>query len=61
MTKRNLRIGKAGKIVYWISTIWLATGMLVTGILQFSKAQAGEPWRRPAYTALAIWAIPSIF
>ena len=33
MTKRN-------KIIYWISTIWLALGMLATGILQLSKAQA---------------------
>ena len=33
MTKRN-------KIIYWISTIWLASGMLATGILQLSKAQA---------------------
>src|SRR3977135_1083801 len=39
MTKRN-------KIIYWISTIWLALGMLATGTLQLFKAKgegAGEP------------------
>ena len=33
MTKRN-------KIIYWIATIWLALGMLSTGILQLSRAKA---------------------
>ena len=33
MTKRN-------KIIYWISTIWLASGMLSTGLLQLFKAKA---------------------
>src|SRR6266852_1204540 len=33
MTKRN-------KIIYWISTIWLASGMLSTGALQLFKAKA---------------------
>ncbi|HSE40855.1 MAG TPA: DoxX family protein [Acidobacteriota bacterium] len=33
MTKRN-------KIIYWISTLWLASGMLATGILQLFKAKA---------------------
>ena len=33
MTKRN-------KIIYWISTIWLALGMLATGILQLFKVKA---------------------
>jgi hypothetical protein len=31
---------KRNKIIYWISTVWLALGMLSTGILQLSKAQA---------------------
>jgi len=38
MTTRNP--GKAGKIIYWISTLWLALGMLATGILQLFKAKA---------------------
>ncbi len=33
MTKRN-------KMIYWISTIWLALGMLSTGTLQLFKAKA---------------------
>ena len=33
MTKRN-------KIIYWISTIWLALGMLTTGTLQLFKVNA---------------------
>ena len=33
MTKRN-------KIIYWISTIWLASGMLSTGALQLFKMKA---------------------
>ena len=33
MTKRN-------KIIYWISTIWLASGMLSTGVLQLFKMKA---------------------
>ena len=40
MTKRNLPAGKAGKIIYWISTIWLALGMLSTGTVQLFKVQA---------------------
>ena len=33
MTKRN-------RIIYWIATIWLASGMLSTGALQLFKAKA---------------------
>ena len=32
MTKRN-------KIIYWIATIWLALGMLATGIVQLLKTE----------------------
>jgi len=39
MTKRNLTAGKAGKIIYWIATIWLALGMLSTGIVQLMKSK----------------------
>jgi len=31
MTKRN-------RIIYWIATVWLALGMLSTGIVQLSRA-----------------------
>ena len=33
MSKRN-------KIIYWISTLWLALGMVSTGIVQLTKSQA---------------------
>ncbi len=35
MTKRN-------KIIYWIATIWLALGMLSTGMVQLFKAKEGQ-------------------
>lgn len=35
MTKRN-------KIIYWIATIWLALGMLSTGLVQLFRAKAGQ-------------------
>ena len=31
---------KRDKIIYWIATLWLASGMLSTGILQLSKTKA---------------------
>jgi hypothetical protein len=37
MTKRNQTTGKARKIVYWISTIWLALGMVSSGMVQLLK------------------------
>ena len=35
MSKRN-------KIIYWIATIWLALGMLSTGIVQLLKLKNGQ-------------------
>jgi len=40
MAKRNLPAGKASKIIYWISTIWLALGMVSTGMVQLTKQVA---------------------
>jgi uncharacterized membrane protein len=34
MKKRNPTAGRAGKIIYWISTVFLAVGMLAGGIQQ---------------------------
>lgn len=31
---QQVKTGKAVKIIYWISTVWLALGMLSTGIVQ---------------------------
>lgn len=33
-------MARRNKIIYWISTLWLASGMLATGILQLFKAKA---------------------
>ena len=35
MTKRN-------KIIYWVATIWLALGMISTGIMQLFKMKEGQ-------------------
>src|SRR5438552_17387919 len=59
MTKRN-------KIIYWISTIWLALGMVSTGTVQLFKAKEGQGGADmvthlgyPVYflTILGIWKI----
>jgi len=42
MAKRNPPAGKAGKIIYWIATIWLALGMVATGGVQLFKAKEGQ-------------------
>jgi uncharacterized membrane protein YphA (DoxX/SURF4 family) len=56
MTKRN-------KIIYWIATIWLALGMLSTGIVQLLQIKEEVDMMThlgyPAYllTLLGIWKI----
>jgi hypothetical protein len=42
MTKKNPPAGKAGKIIYWIATLWLALGMTATGLVQLFKGKAGQ-------------------
>ena len=37
MTNKKFINGKAGKIIYWIATIWLSLGMFSTGIMQLLK------------------------
>jgi len=41
MTKRNPFSGRSGKIIYWIATIWLTSGMLSTGAVQLFKGKGG--------------------
>ncbi|HEX8368537.1 MAG TPA: DoxX family protein [Pyrinomonadaceae bacterium] len=59
MTKRN-------KIIYWISTIWLALGMLSTGIVQLLKPEEEVVKMThlgyPVYflTILGIWKISGV-
>jgi hypothetical protein len=66
MTKRNPPAGKAGKIIYWIATAWLALGMLSTGLVQLFRAKEGQGGvdminhlGYPVYllTLLAVWKI----
>ena len=40
MAKTNLPEGKTRKIIYWIATIWLALGMVTTGMVQLTKQVA---------------------
>ena len=42
MTNTKQPAGKAGKIIYWIATAWLALGMLSTGAVQLFKAKEGQ-------------------
>ena len=42
MTNTIQPAGKAGKIIYWIATAWLALGMLSTGAVQLFKAKEGQ-------------------
>ncbi|MEP6647198.1 MAG: DoxX family protein [Saprospiraceae bacterium] len=34
-------MAKRNKIIYWIATLWLALGMIVTGVVQLLKQKAG--------------------
>jgi DoxX-like family len=42
MAKKNFLTSKAGKITYWIATLWLALGMVSTGAGQLFKMKAGQ-------------------
>ncbi|MBI2429802.1 MAG: DoxX family protein [Ignavibacteriales bacterium] len=63
MAKNNLTAGKTGKIIYWVSTLWLALGMVSTGIGQLLnlKGQGGADMMAllgyPLYmlTILGVW------
>ena len=54
MTKKN-------KIIYWISTIWLASGMLSTGILQLFKMKAEGAVSPPGAEGIAHLGYPLYF
>ena len=63
MTSTNFAAGKAGKIIYWIATIWLSLGMLSTGIVQLFNVKKEIDFivelGYPAYfiTILGAWKI----
>ncbi|MES2652959.1 MAG: DoxX family protein [Bacteroidota bacterium] len=55
MTKRN-------KIIYWVSTLWLALGMLSTGVVQILKLKEVDMMAHLGYplyflTLLGVWKI----
>jgi uncharacterized membrane protein YphA (DoxX/SURF4 family) len=43
MKKRNAPAGRAGKIIYWIATIWLSLGMVSTGAVQLLQVKGDGP------------------
>ncbi|HMG67249.1 MAG TPA: DoxX family protein [Chitinophagaceae bacterium] len=66
MTKTQQPASKARKITYWIANIWLALGLVATGLGQLLKAKAGQGGVEmithlgyPVYllTILGIWKI----
>ena len=66
MNKTNFTSTKAGKIIYWIATLWLALGMVSTGVVQLLKEKEGQGGLEmithlgyPVYllTLLGIWKI----
>ncbi|HEX7904792.1 MAG TPA: DoxX family protein [Chitinophagaceae bacterium] len=56
-------MSKRSKIIYWIATIWLALGMLSSGIVQFLNVKSETDFiirmGYPAYflTILGVWKI----
>lgn len=61
MTKRNPPAGRTGKIIYWAATLWLALGMVSTGIVQLmgmeEEVQMMEHLGYPIYflTIIGTW------
>jgi len=54
MTKRN-------KIIYWIATLWLALGMVATGLLQLMKVEAVGAVAPPGVWGIAKLGYPVYF
>lgn len=54
MTTRN-------KIIYWISTVWLASGMLSSGILQLFKAKVEGSLSPPGVYGITHLGFPVYF
>lgn len=63
MPKQNQPAAKAGKIIYWIATVWLALGMVSTAVVQLIQVkEETEMMTRLGYplyvlTILGIWKI----
>lgn len=54
MSKRN-------KIIYWVATLWLASGMLATGIQQLMKAQLDNVMSPPGVYGITELGYPVYF
>jgi|SRR5690349_299825 len=52
---------KINKLIFWISTLWLASGMLATGILQFLKMKAEGSVSPPGAEGIAHLGYPIYF
>ncbi len=74
MTKSNLTTSRTGKIIYWVSTLWLALGMVSTGLIQLLRMQNEGALAPPGVygitqlgypvyflTILGIWKILGVF
>ncbi len=65
-SKEGLPAGKAGKVIYWIATIWLALGMASSGVVQLLKVEAEIDFilklGYPFYflTLISIWKIVGV-
>jgi hypothetical protein len=49
------------KIIYWISTVWLASGMLSSGILQLFKAKVEGSYSPPGVYGITHLGFPVYF
>lgn len=54
-------MAKRNKIIYWIATLWLALGMLLTGILQLSKSKAAGAVAPPGVEGIQHLGYPVYF
>jgi hypothetical protein len=52
---------KRNKIIYWISTVWLASGMLSSGILQLLKAKVEGSYSPPGVYGITHLGFPVYF
>jgi hypothetical protein len=52
---------KGNKIIYWVSTIWLALGMLATGTLQLFKVKAEGAMAPPGVDGITHLGYPIYF
>jgi uncharacterized membrane protein YphA (DoxX/SURF4 family) len=54
-------MSRAKKIIYWIATIWLALGMVSTGLMQLSKTEAEGALAPPGVWGISQLGYPVYF